>query len=737
MTTIPDYKNSAQTEDRRVADLLARMTLSEKIDQLHQCAVGDANPNNIQERPDQFRATYGSYILNGAEDRPLRDELQRRCLEESRLGIPAIFGADVIHGYRTIFPIPLAQACGWNPELVRTVARAAAVEARAAGVDWTFAPMLDQCVDPRWGRIAETFGEAPHAACVFGAAAVEGYQGQCLDAEDSVAACLKHFVGYGASEGGRDYSATDISPQRLWELHLPPFAAGVRAGALTVMSAFNDLNGIPATANASILTRILRERWGFSGLVVSDWNAVLQLCGQGFAADEAEAAGKALLAGVDLDMADGLYRRHLTGAIADGRVPREALDLAVSRVLRVKFRLGLFERPFAGRGRSVTAFLPEHRARSLESAAETAVLLNNREGILPIAPSVRRIAVVGPLADGRAELLGSWAAQGRAEDVTTILEGIRSVAPNGTEIKFARGCSLGGSDDDGSVGEAVALARTSDLMVLCLGEAATMSGENASRALLRLPGAQMGLATKVASAGKPVVVLLVSGRPVDLEGIEERAVAVLALWQPGTAGGLAAAELLFGKRNPSGRLAVTWPRSPAQIPTYHHMRPRARGLGEGRYQDLDTAPLFPFGHGLSYTEFEYGPIELDRAEVGADEILSASVTVTNRGRRAGAEAVLWFIHDPAASITRPLCELKHFEKVRLGPGETSRVQFAIEPRRDLSFPDANGNPVLEAGDILLSAGPRQARFRVRLRSSAAPDVRGAAPGSGRADFIPL
>jgi len=702
------YRRSDVPVDQRVEDLLSRMTLDEKIDQLHQCGVGDTNPNNLQLRADEFRPTYGSFVLNGPPDLALRNELQRRAVRESRLGIPAIFGADVIHGYRAIFPIPLAQACAWAPDRVRRACRMAAQMARAQGVDWTFAPMVDHCVDPRWGRIAETFGESPLAAGLYAAASVRGYQ----DDPDGIAACLKHYVGYGASEGGRDYTFTEISPQRLWELHLPPFEAGVRAGARTVMSAFNDLNGVPASANSYTLTEVLRRRWGFDGLVVSDWNSVLQLVRQGLAADEEEAAEKSLLAGVDLDMADGLYRRHLAPLIASGRVRVDAVDEAVRRVLRVKFEQGLFERPFVEPSALTNAApTPAQLAATEEFATRSIVLLKN-SGVLPLAPAVGKIALIGPLATERAALLGSWAQQGRAEEVTTIEAGLREKIPAGTAVAVARGCAIEGGGSDGFA-EAVAVARAADVVVLCLGEEAWMSGESASRSTLRLPGVQEDLARAVAATGRPVVLVLISGRPVEIAAIEPAMAAVVAAWQPGTRAGAAIADVLSGRTNPSARLAITWPRTTGQIPLYDGMRPRARPGREGAYQDIETTPLYPFAHGLGYTTFGYGPIRLSRASVARGERLAAETTVTNTGAHDGVETVFWFIRDPAASLTRPLRELKHFEQVPLAAGESRVVRFEIDPARDLSFPDAEGRPVLEPGEIILSAGPESARFDVK------------------------
>lgn len=712
--TSAPYRDPAQPIESRVDDLLPRMTLEEKIDQLHQCGIGDATPNNLAAFGDEFRATYGSFIISGKQaDLEFRNALQRRCVEESRLGIPAVFACDVIHGYRAIFPIPLAQACAWDADLLRRACASAAEMARAQGVDWTFAPMVDHCVDPRWGRVAETFGESPHAASVFAAAAVEGFQGPRLGGRNSIAACLKHFVGYGASEGGRDYAATDITPQRLWENHLPPFHAGVRAGALTVMSAFNDLNGVPASANRWTLTDVLRERWNFGGPVVSDWNAVLQLVQQGFAADEADAVRGAIAAGVDVDMTDGLYRKHLGALVASGAVSARIVDDAVRRVLRLKFTLGLFERPFVERtGLTGSAPTPAQLDLCEEFAGRAIVLLKNEGAVLPLAPGLKRVALIGPLATEGAALLGSWAQQGRGEETETITDALKARLPAGATLAVAHGCAIEDSDDAGFA-EAVAAARTADVTVLCLGEQFWMSGENASRSTLRLSGRQEDLALAIAAVGKPVVLVLVSGRPIELHALEPKIPAIMAAWQPGSRAGAALADILLGRKNPSGRLAITWPRTTGQIPVYHHERPRARAGKEGAYQDIDTAQLYAFGHGLSYTTFSYSAIRLSAPTVKAGETLAAEVTVTNVGESDGRECVLWFIWDPAASITRPKRELKHFESASIPAGQGRVFRWRIVPEHDLAFPDEDGCLRLELGEIHLFAGPSEIRFEVR------------------------
>ena len=703
------YRQAGLAIEARIADLLSRMTPEEKFDQLTQWHTGDSNPNNLIARAGELRPTYGSFILGGSL--ATRNALQRAAVAGTRLGIPLLFGADVIHGFRTITPIPLAQACTWDPALVQRGCAMTAEVTRAQGIDWTFAPMVDHCVDPRWGRIAETFGESPYAAGVFCAASVRGFQGKDLTGPGSIAACLKHYVGYGASEGGRDYSYTEISPQTLWEMHLPSFEAGVKAGARSVMSAFNDLSGVPTSANRYTLTEILRNRWGFTGLVVSDWNAVLQLTHQGFAADEAEAVQLAINAGVDLDMADGLYRKDLAALLAAGRVAAATVDEAVRRVLRVKFELGLFEHPYTETSVLAGAVPTAPQLALAEELAARSIVLLKNNGVLPLAPGAKRLALLGPLAGHHAALLGSWAQQGRPEETPSIEEELRARLPAGTTLTTAAGCTVDGKGPD-DIDAAVALARDADGVILCLGEEAWMSGENASRSSLRLPGRQEELALAVAAVGKPVVLVLVSGRPVELAAIEEKMGAVVAAWQGGSRAGAAIADTLLGRRNPSGRLSVTWPRTTGQIPIFHSMRPRARLGQEGAYQDIPTTPLYEFGHGLSYTTFAYTPIRLERATVGLAGTLRAEVTVTNTGAREGVETVFWFIRDPAASITRPQRDLKYFEQAAIPAGGSRVFQFVIEPRRDLAFPDADGRPVLEPGEIRLLTGQQTASFQV-------------------------
>lgn len=710
---LPPYRRPDLPVDARIADLLGRMTLEEKIDQLHQSGANDVNPNNLRQRTEQLRPTTGSYIISGPPETVLevRNALQRRAVEQTRLGIPALFACDVIHGYRTIAPIPLAQACSWNPELVRQACAFAAAEAKAHGVDWNFAPMVDHCVDPRWGRIAETFGESPYAAAVFAVASVRGYQGDDFTRPDRLAACLKHYVGYGASEGGRDYVYTEISRETLWERHLPPFEAGVRAGARTVMSAFNDLNGTPTSAHAYTLTELLRKRWGLTGPVVSDWASVAQLINQGHAADGADAAAKALNAGVDVDMADGLYHDHLRDLVADGRVTPATIDEAVRRVLRLKFELGLFEQPYASANAHTNAAPAGAGAALVEELAARSLVLLKNDGALPLAASVRRVALVGPLADQGGPLLGCWAQQGKAAETPSIAAALRERLPATTALTVTPGISVQGDAKD-DVAAALAAARDSDLVIACVGEEGWMSGENASRSTLRLAGRQEELVEALLGLGKPVILVIVSGRPLDIHAFEPRLAAIVAAWGGGSRAGAAVADTLLGRRNPSGRLAVTWPRSTGQIPLYHNMRPRARTGEEGAYRDTATTPLYEFGHGLGYTTFQYGPLKLSQDRVRPGGTLTAEISVTNTGARAGTETVFWFIRDPAASLTRPLKDLKHFDQAELAPGETRRFRFTIDPTRDLSFPDADGRRILEAGEIILLVGGQRAVFHV-------------------------
>ena len=560
-----------------------------------------------------------------------------------------------------------------------------------SGVDWTFSPMIDVARDPRWGRVAEGYGEDPYLNAVYCAASVKGYQGKSLSDSTTVAACLKHYVGYGASEAGRDYVYTEVSPQTLWDTYLPPYEAGVKAGAATLMSSFNDISGVPGSANPYTMTEILKNRWRHDGFIVSDWGAIEQLKNQGLAADKKEAAARALNAGLEMDMMSHAYDRHLAELVAEGKVSEATIDDAVRRVLRVKMRLGLFDNPY-------TPDVPDRFLRpadlkiASELAAESMVLLKNDSTLTLPLRNVRRIAVIGPLAGNGKDLLGNWLGHGQAEDVVTLREGIAGEFGKDSEIRYARGCALDGHDRSGFKA-ALDTARWADVVVLCLGESLRWSGENASRSSIALPAIQEQLAEEISRLGKPVVLVLANGRPLELNRLEPLANAILEIWQPGIRGGEAMAGILSGRINPSGKLAITFPWSTGQIVACKSGRGH-----QGFYQDITSEPMYPFGHGLSYTTFEYGEPTASKTEFRRNEKIKVSVPVTNTGDMTGAEAVLWFISDPYCSITRPVRELKHFEKKTLEPGETAVMEFNIDPWRDLSYVDADGKRFLETGE---------------------------------------
>lgn len=695
----PVYRDAGRPVEERVEDLLSRMTLEEKVMQLNQYTLGrNDNANNMADPVADIPAETGSLIYFSTSPE-LRNRVQKKAVEQSRLGIPVLFGYDVIHGFRTTYPISLAQACSWNPELVKQAAAVAAQEARMSGVDWTFSPMIDVARDGRWGRVSEGYGEDPYATTVYGVAAVEGYQGDDLADERRIAACLKHFVGYGASEGGRDYVFTEISRQTLWDTYLPPYEAGVKAGAATVMSCFNDISGTPGSANPYILTEILKKRWGHDGFVVSDWGAIQQLRSQGVAADRKEAAEKAFNAGLEMDMMNRCYDAHLADLVREGKVSEQQLDDAVRRVLRVKFRLGLFERPYTPASTEKERFLLPASLRVAEQLAEESmVLLKNRDNALPLK-GVSRIAVIGPMAKSRYHLLGAWSAQGNAEDAVSIFAGLENEYRGKAELLYAQGCEFDGDDRSG-FSEASAAADGADVVVLCLGEKRDWSGENASRSTLALPAIQEQLAAEMAKRGKPVVLVLSSGRPLELCRLEPIAGAIVEMWQPGIRGGNPIAGILSGRINPSGKLAMTFPYSTGQIPIYYNHRQSAR-THQGKYQDIPNTPLYEFGHGLSYTTFEYGDLQPSATTFRRGEKVTVTVAVTNTGERDGAETVHWFVSDPVCRISRPVKELKHFEKQPIRRGETRTFRFEIDPERDLSFTDGDGVRFLEAGDYYI------------------------------------
>ena len=694
--SIPLYKDAKAPIEKRIDDLISRMTLEEKILQLNQYTLGrNNNVNNVGEEVKKVPSEIGSLIYFDINPE-LRNSMQKKAMEESRLGIPIIFGYDAIHGFRTIYPISLGQACSWNPGLVEQACAVSAQEARMSGVDWTFSPMIDVARDPRWGRVAEGYGEDPYTNGVFAAASVRGYQGDDMSAENRMAACLKHYVGYGASEAGRDYVYTEISAQTLWDTYLLPYEMGVKAGAATLMSSFNDISGVPGSANSYIMTEILKKRWKHDGFIVSDWGAVEQLKNQGLAATKKDAARYAFNAGLEMDMMSHAYDRHLKELVEEGKVTMAQVDESVRRVLRVKFRLGLFERPYTPVTNEKDRFFrPQSMAVAAQLAAESMVLLKNDNQILPLT-NKKKIAVVGPMAKNGWDLLGSWCGHGKDTDVEMLYDGLTAEFGGDAELRYAMGCKPQGNDRSGFAG-ALDVARWSDVVIVCLGEMLTWSGENASRSTIALPQIQEELVKELKEAGKPVILVLSNGRPLELNRMEPLCDAILEIWQPGINGARSMAGILSGRINPSGKLAMTFPYSTGQIPIYYNRRKSGRGH-QGFYKDITSDPLYPFGHGLSYTEFKYGTVTPSATKVKRGDKLSAEVTVTNTGARDGAETVHWFISDPYCSITRPVKELKHFEKQFIKVGETKTFRFDIDLERDFGFVNEDGKRFLEAGE---------------------------------------
>ncbi len=701
------YKDASAPEEFRVEDLLSRMTLKEKALQLSQYTIGrNDNVNNIGEAALSIPAEIGSLIYFDT-DPALRNAMQKRAVEESRLGIPILFGYDDIHGFKTLYQISLGQACSWNPSLVEKMCAHSAREARRSGVDWTFSPMIDVARDPRWGRVTEGYGEDPYLNGVYGAASVRGYQGAGLDSFDAVAACLKHYVGYGASEAGRDYVYTEISRPTLWNTYLYPYKMSLDAGAVSLMSSFNDISGVPGSANRYTLTDVLRGEWGFDGLVVSDWDAVKQLINQGYSATLREASAAALEAGVDIDMMSHGYDTYLEELVNSGELPLAVVDEAVRRVLRVKFRLGLFEHPYTPESDpSERFFLPEAMADASALAEESMVLLKNN-GVLPLT-SVLKIAVVGPLADNGTDIMGSWNGHTKASEVETFLSGIRREF-SGATVRYAPGCDVDALDASGFA-DALSLASWADVIICCLGEKRNWSGENTSRSSISLPSGQEELLRQLKATGKPVVVTLSNGRPLELTRIEPLADAVLETWQPGCNGAGALAGILSGRICPSGKLAITFPYAAGQIPIYYDRHKSGRRGTQGIYKDITSNPLYPFGHGLSYTSFSYGePHVVGSASL--NEPFTVEVSVTNTGSVDGKEAVLWYVSDPYCSVvTRPVKELKFFEKRLIKAGATEVFRFEVDPSRDLGYMDGDGKYFLENGEFHIMAGDRDLKL---------------------------
>ena len=729
------YEDPSAPIEARIADLLSQMTLEEKTCQMATLygsgrVLKDAWPTdgwsteiwkdgigNIDEQANglgKFGSELSYPYANSVKN---RHEIQRWFVEQTRLGIPVDFTNEGIRGLchdrATMFPAQCGQGATWNKKLIREIAKVTANEAKALGYTNIYSPILDIAQDPRWGRVVECYGEDPYLNTVFGVASVKGYQGEKLSDPYSIAACLKHYVGYGVSEGGRDYRYTDISPQALWETYLPPYEAGVKAGAATLMSSFNDISGIPATSNHYILTEILKNKWQHDGFVVSDWNAIEQLIYQGVAKDRKEAAYKAFHAGVEMDMRDNVYCEYLEQLVAEKKIQVSQIDDAVARILRLKFRLGLFDEPYAKELIEQERYLQqEDIALAGRLAEESMVLLKNANNLLPFSSMIKKVAVIGPIAKDSVNLLGAWAFKGKAEDVETIYEGMQKEFGDKVRLDYEQGCALDGSDESG-FSAALKTAEASDVVVLCLGESKQWSGENASRSTIALPDIQEKLLLHLKQANKPIVLVLSSGRPLELIRLEPQVEAIIEMWQPGVAGGTPLAGILSGRVNPSGKLSVTFPLSTGQIPVYYNMRQSARPFDAmGDYQDIPTEPLYSFGYGLSYTTFVYSDAKLSSLKIRKDQKITAEVTVTNAGKVEGKETVLWYVSDPFCTISRPMKELKFFEKQSLNAGESRVFRFDIDPMRDLSYTDATGKRFLEPGEFIVSVGGRKLTFEV-------------------------
>ncbi len=700
--------------EQRIDELLARMTLEEKIGQMNQLSY-DAGA----ELADDIEAGRVGSLLNIVDPAAI-NALQRVAVEESRLGIPLVVGRDVIHGFRTIFPIPIGQAATFNPDLVQQGAAIAAREARSVGVHWTFAPMLDISRDQRWGRLAEGFGEDPVLGAAMGSAMVRGYQGESLAGPASIAACVKHFVAYGAAEGGRDYNSTNVPPHLMRNVYLVPFKAAIDAGAATLMTSFNENDGIPGTGNKALVRDMLRDEWGWDGMVVSDWASVTEMIAHGFAADAKEAAMRAANAGVDMEMVSGSYLQFLPALIEEGKVPQDYVDNSVRNILRLKFRLGLFENPYVDTDAPSPLYAPEHLEAARETARQSAVLLKN-DGVLPLE-GAKTVAVVGPMADAPHDQLGTWIFDGRKEGTITPLNALRDLS--GITVLHEPGVSYSRDRSTAGIAKAVAAARRADVVVAFVGEEAILSGEAHSLADPGLKGAQKELVAALAGTGKPLVVVVMAGRPLTIGDELAAADAMLYCFHPGTMGGPAIADLLFGTVSPSGRLPMTFAREVGQIPLYYNHNNTGRpftgsetmiddipleaaqtSLGNTSYYlDAGAEPLFPFGFGLSYTTFEYSELSLSSGEMASGGSLDVTFTLTNTGRREATEVAQFYIRDVSGSISRPVKELKDFRRVTLPAGGSARVTFTLTAEQ-LAFYGLDGTFGAEPGDFLLWVGP--------------------------------
>lgn len=721
--------------NRFITDLMSRMSLHQKIGQLNLPTGGDMVTGSVQSsdlakliRNDEVGGFFN------VRDVEKIHELQRIAVEETELKIPLLVGADIIHGFETIFPIPLALSCSWDTVAVETAARIAAEESSINGINWTFSPMVDICRDPRWGRIAEGNGEDPYLGGVMAAAYVRGYQGD-LRAKDNILACVKHFALYGASEAGRDYNTVDMSRVRMYNEYLPPYKAAVEAGVGSVMSSFNVIDGIPATAHKWLLTDLLREQWGFNGFVVTDYESIHEMKFHGVA-ELKEAAALAIAAGTDMDMVSEGFLKTLEASIADGSVPEEMIDQACRRILEAKYKLGLFTDPYKNCNPEMAAkhtYTDEYRAEARRIATETFVLLKNEGKVLPLKKK-NRIALIGPMADAGGNMCGCWTPTCKPENHKSLLQAMREAAGKDTQILYAPGSNLYYDakqhavaagwrkieylDDKNLLIQAIATARQADVIVAALGESSEMSGESVSRTDLEMPDAQKDLLKALAGTGKPVVLLLFSGRPVILNWESENIPAILNVWQGGSEAADAITDVVFGRVNPSGKLTTTFPRSVGQIPLYYNHMNTGRPISgndyfvqyRSNYLDQSNEPLYPFGYGLSYTSFSYGDITLSSDTLPHGGTITASVTVSNTGDCDGSEIVQLYIHDKLASITRPVKELKKYQRINLKKGESRNVEFTLSDN-DLKFYNASLDYVFEPGEFEIMIGPDSKNVR--------------------------
>lgn len=713
--------NDDQVE-KKIESLLVRMSLEEKIGQMNQLSFSGNNERAVERMASSIKEGSVGSLLNVA-DPNIVNSLQKIAIEESRLGIPIIFGRDVIHGLKTIFPIPLGQAATFNPELVKEGAAVAAAESRSIGIHWTFAPMLDISRDPRWGRIAESLGEDPYLAGVLGAAMVKGFQGENLSDKNAIAACAKHFAGYGAAESGRDYNSTNIPPLLMRNVYLRPFEEAVKAGAASIMTAFNDNDGIPSTGNKFLLRDVLRDEWKFDGFVVSDWASVTEMIAHGFAENPKEAAEKAVNAGVDMDMVSSSFLRHLPELIKEGKVKQSDIDDAVRNILRIKIRLGLFDNPYVDTQQPSVIYKEEHLKKAQQAAAESVVLLKNTNGILPLSNAIRTLAVVGPMADAPYDQLGTWIFDGEKSKTITPLTAISNLYGNRVKVVHEKGLNFSRDRDISQFGKAVQAARSADATVVFVGEESILSGEAHSLADLHLKGAQKELVQELKKAGKPLVIVVMAGRPLTIGDELEAADALLYSFHPGTMGGPAIADILFGQVVPSGKLPVSFPKMVGQIPIYYNHNNTGRpsnkretllydipleagqtSLGNTAYHlDAGFDPLFPFGFGLSYTTFEYENIQLKASELKDNEVLEVSFTLKNTGKFDATEAVQLYVRDISASLARPVRELKAFRRIALKAGDSQKVTLSV-PVSELAFFGIDNRRKVEPGAFKVWVG---------------------------------